>query len=153
MSKEKTGGVQLVIFGEKEATILKELSGRISQQSIANVIGCSLSTFQRVLKRQKDMQDLWKKGTSNVEKKITDVFIKLCESGNVPCVIFFMKSRNILFQNVETREYIRLLEEAVLKSEGGQEKMEHIIHRFDGSLPSDPMHNYYYADPKEADNA
>ena len=116
------------------------------------MIGCSLSTFQRVLKRQSDMMDLWKKGSSAVEQKITDVFIKLCESGNVPCVIFFMKSRNLLYQATETKNYIRELEEALTGTQDGEAKLNHIMHRFDGSLPSDPMPNYHYAPDKEGES-
>jgi len=149
MTKEKSKkGAKLVVFGKEQADILRESSGVISQQGLASKIGCSISTFQRVLKRQPEMRDIWEKGSNAIVEEITNIFYELCRSGNVPSVMFFVKTRNTLFQNVETREYIQQLEEAVLKSEGGQEKLEHIIHYFDGRMPSDPMYNYHYADKK-----
>ena len=146
-SDRKKPGTKIVVFGSKEAEILENGSS-LSQRDIASQVGISVSCLHSVFRRQPDMRLIWSRGRAAVVHEMTNLLLEQCRNGNIPSLIFFAKTQNPLFQSQEVKDYIKELEEALMETHDGETKLKSIIHRYDGSLPSDIFPEYYYADKK-----
>jgi len=146
----KKPGRKMVVFGEKEADILREYSGLLGQKEVCGLLGIKMVCLHAVFKRQPEMRALWDRGAAMKAAAVAKTLHERAASDkSMGGLIFLAKTQNTAFQNPEMKAYVRELEDALMGTPSGRDKMKSIVHRFDGSLPSDTFPDYHYASDKK----
>jgi len=73
---------------------VEELASRLNTEQMADYFGVSRRTFFKILKRDKNVSALYKKGRAKAAVLVANNLIKnACESDNMTAAIFYLKTQ------------------------------------------------------------
>lgn len=81
------------VLTEDEKTIVEKMAAYTTQDKIADYLGISRPTLQKIIDRDKDVYLRYKKGKARAEAMVSSSLINLARKGNVTACIFYLKTQ------------------------------------------------------------
>ena len=91
--EENKGGRPLIELTAEQITEVGALASYLNQEQIADYLGVSRATFNRMLERDPEVLRQYKKGKSKAIANVAGNLIAQAESGNAAAAIFYLKTQ------------------------------------------------------------